>query len=83
MLWSMGNCGEMNIECRAELGQGLGILGEEHSMVIDVDLQGSSVAQERGGQEIKVGQQEFAAIDFGTDEYAATIVEHIEHGKVQ
>ena len=52
-------------------------------MVIDVNLQRSPVVQEHGGEEIQVGEQEFAAIDFGADEEAATIVEHIEHGKVQ
>ena len=30
-----------------------------------------------------MGEQEFAGIDFGTDEEAATIVEHIEHRKSQ
>jgi len=68
---------------RAQLGQSLGILREKDGVVIDVNLQWPAVAQERGGEEIEVGQQEFAAIDFGTDEEAAAIVEHIEHGKVQ
>ena len=81
--WGIQETNVIKFECRAELSQGLGILGEEHGMVIDVDLQWSSVTQERGGQEIEVGQEEFAAIDFGTDEHPATIVEHIEHGKVQ
>ena len=81
--WGIQEANVVEFERRAELGQGLGILGEKDGMVIDVNLQGATVAQERGGQEIKVGQQEFAAIDFGTDEHAATIVEHIEHGKGQ
>jgi hypothetical protein len=52
-------------------------------VIIDVDLQRSSVAQESGGEEIEVGQEEFSTIEFGSDEHAAAIVEHIEHGKVQ
>ena len=81
--WGIQEANVIKFKRHAELRQRLRILREEHGMVIDVDLQGSSVAQERGGQEIKVGQQEFAAIDFRSDEQAATIVEHIEHGKVQ
>ena len=73
----------VELERRAQLGQGLGILCEKDGMVIDVNLQGSSVDQESGGEEIEVGQEEFAVIDFGTDEHAATIVQHIEHGKGQ
>jgi hypothetical protein len=34
-------------------------VGEKHGMIIDVDLQGPSVDQEGGGEEIQVGEQEF------------------------
>lgn len=81
--WGIQEANVVKFERRAELRQGLGIFGEKHGMVIDVNLQWSTVAQECSGEKIQVGQQEFAAIDFGTNEQAATIVEHIEHGKVQ
>ena len=67
----------------AELRQRVGILREEHGVIVDVDLQWSPVAQESGGEEIEVGQEEFSTIEFGPDEHAAAIVEHIEHGNVQ
>ena len=73
----------VELERPAKLSQGVGILREKDGVIIDVDLQWSSVEQECGGEEIEVRQEKFSAIEFGTDEHAATIVEHIEHGKVQ
>ena len=73
----------IELESPTQLGERLGSLREKDGVVIDVNLQGSPVVQESGGEEIQVGEQEFAAIDFGTDEEAAAIVEHIEHGKIQ
>ena len=81
--WRIKEANVVVFECRAQLGEGLGIFGEKDGVVVDVDLQRSPIAQESGGEEIEVGEQEFAAIDFGSDEEAATIVEHIEHGKIQ
>ncbi len=81
--WRIQEANVVEFERRAQLRQGAGILGEKEGVVIDVNLQGPAVAQERGGEELEVGQQEFAAIDFGTHEEAAAIIEHIEHGKVQ
>jgi hypothetical protein len=81
--WSIKETNVIELEGRAELGQRVGILGEKHGVIIDVDLQGPSVGQESGGQEIQVGEQEFAVVEFGADEQAAAIVNHIKHGKVQ
>ena len=81
--WGIKETNVIELEGRAELGERIGILGEEHGVIIDVDLQRSAVSQESGGEEIQVGEQEFAVIDFGADEQAAAIVQHIEHGKVQ
>lgn len=81
--WRIQEANVVKFKRRAQLGQGLGILREKDGVVIDVNLQWPAVAQEHGGEEIEVGQQEFAAIDFGTNEQAAAIIEHIKHGKVQ
>jgi len=81
--WSIKEADVVELERPAELGQRVGILSEEHGVIIDVDLQRSAVDEESGGEEIEIGQEEFSAIEFGTDKDAATIVEHIEHGKVQ
>jgi len=81
--WSIKEADVVELERPAELGQRVGILREEDGVIIDVDLQRSAVDQEGGGEEIEIGQEEFSAIEFGTDKEAATIVEHIEHRKVQ
>ncbi len=73
----------VELERPAQLGQRVGILGEKDGVIIDVDLERSAVAQESGGEELQVEQEKLSAIKFGTDEHAGTIVEHIEHGKVQ
>ena len=81
--WSIKEADVVELERPAELGQRVGILREKDGVIIDVDLQRSAVDQESGGEEIEIGQEEFSAIEFGTDEHAGTIVEHIEHGEVQ
>jgi hypothetical protein len=81
--WGIKEANVVELESGTELGERVGILGEEHGVIIDVDLQRPAVSQERSGEEIQVGEQEFAVIDFGADEQATAIVEHIEHGKVQ
>jgi hypothetical protein len=70
-------------ECGAELGQRVRGLSEENGVIIDIELKGSSVGQEGGGEEIKIGEKKFAVIEFGADEKAAAIVEHVEHGEVE
>ena len=81
--WGIKEAYVVELEGPAQLGERLGILGEKHGVIIDVDLQRTAVDEEGGGEEIEVGEEEFAVIEFGTDEQAAAIVEHIEHGKVQ
>jgi len=81
--WSIKEADVVELERPAELSQRVGVFREKHGVIIDVDLQRSAVDEESGGEEIEIGQEEFSAIEFGTDEHAGTIVEHIEHGKVQ
>ena len=81
-----GSVTETNVvegQGRAELGQGVRRLGEEHGVIIDVELEGAAVSQEGGGEEIQIGEQEFTIIEFGADEEPAAIVEHVEHGEVE
>ena len=63
--WRIKEANVVKFKRRAQLSQSLGILGKKEGMVIDVNLQWSAVGQERGREEIEVGQQEFAAINFG------------------
>ena len=50
-------------------------------MKIDIDFQGQAALDESGRQEIQIGQEEFAFIDFGASENAAAVIEHIDHRK--
>jgi len=81
--WGIKKANVVELECPAELRQRVGIIREKNGVVIDVDLEWSAVEEERGGQEIEVRKEQFSIVEFGTDEQAAAIVEHIEHGKVQ
>ena len=65
----------------AQLGQSLRSVSEKDTVVIDVKLQGASVGAKGGGQEVKVGEQQFAFVEFGAGEQTAAIIEHVEHGK--
>ena len=71
----------VELQGRAQLREGIGIVREEKAVVIDVELQRTTVGQEGGGQEIKIGEQEFAFVKFGAGEQTAAIIEHIEHGE--
>ena len=71
----------VELERPTQLGQGVRIVSEKEAVVIDIDLQRASVGQESGGEEVEVGQQEFALVKLGAGEEAAAIVEQVEHGK--
>jgi len=53
----------IELERPPQLGQGVGIVREKDAVIIDVDLERASVGQESGGQEVEVGEQEFALIN--------------------
>ena len=57
------------------------IVREKEAVVIDVEPERASVRQESGGQEVEVGEQEFALVTFRAGEQAAAIIEHVEHGE--
>src|SRR6266581_5626242 len=80
--WSIKEANVVELEGRAQLGESLWVLSEEDAVIIDIELEGATVGQEGGGQEIQVGQEEFAVIEFGADEEATAIVEHVEHREV-
>ena len=47
--WSIKETNVVELECPAELGQSLGIPVEKNGVIIDVDLEGSSMVEESGG----------------------------------
>ncbi len=80
--WSIKEANVVELQGSAQLGESLWVLSEEDAVIIDIELEWASVGQEGGGEEIQVGQEEFAVIEFGTDEEAAAIVEQVEHREV-
>jgi hypothetical protein len=73
----------VELERPAQLGEGVWIVGEEETVIIDVELEGPAMGQEGGGEEVKVGEQAFALIEFGTREKTAAVIQHVEHGAGQ
>ena len=71
----------VELERPTQLGEGVGIVREKDTVVIDVDLERTSVGQESDGQKVEVGEQQFTLVKFGAGEEAAAIIEHVEHGK--
>lgn len=47
-----------------QLSQRVGIVREKEAVVIDVELERASMRQKGGGQKIKIGEQEFALVNF-------------------
>ena len=65
----------------AQLGEGFGVMSEEQAVEIHVEFQRQAMLLEGRRQEVEVGQEQFALINFGTGENPAAIIEHVEHGK--
>jgi hypothetical protein len=80
--WSIKEANVVELQGGAQLGESFWVLSEEDAVIIDIELEWASVGQEGGGEEIQVGQEKFAVIEFRTDEEAAAIVEHVEHREV-
>ena len=81
--WGITEANLVEGQSRAQLGQSVRSLGEEHGVIIDVELEGPSVSKKGGRKEIQVGEKKFSFVEFGTDEKAAAIIEHVEHGKIE
>lgn len=71
----------VEVEGLAELGQGVGNVGEEEGVEVHVEFEGQAVFEKGGGEEVVIGQEVFVLVEFGADEEAAAIVEHVEHGE--
>lgn len=71
----------IEVQRLAELGEGFRNVREEEGMEVHIEFEGQTAFEESGGEEVEVGQEGFAFVEFGTGEEAAAIVEHVEHGK--
>ena len=71
----------VEVERLAELGEGVGDVGEEEGMEVHIEFQRQAVFEKGGGEEVVIGEEVFVLVEFGAGEEAAAIVEHVEHGK--
>ena len=80
--WGIKEANVVELESPAQLSESARGFSEKDAVVIDVELQGTSVGQEGCREKIEVRQQEFSVVELGADEESAAIVEHIEHRKI-
>ena len=66
------------MEGLAELGEGLGLVGEEEGVVVHVEGQGQAVGLEGSGEEVEVGQERFGGIEAGAGVVTGGVVQQIE-----
>ena len=68
----------VEVEGGSELGEGVGIVGVEKGMEVDVESQGQAFGLEDAGKEVEVGQKGFARVAAGTGVDAGGVVEEIQ-----
>lgn len=81
--WGITEANVVEAQSRAQLGQSVRRLGEEHGVKIDIELEGPSVSKKGGRKEIQVGEKKLSFIEFGADEKTTAIIEHVEHWKIE
>jgi hypothetical protein len=79
--WGVAKGDVVEMEGRAELGEGIWDGGEENGVVVDIEFQGEAMGEKSGWEKVEIGEEVFAGIEASADAEAAAIVEHIEQGK--
>ncbi len=60
--WGLAEADVVELENPAQLGQGIGGVGEENALVVDIELLWPTMLPESCRQEIKVGEQSCCAV---------------------
>lgn len=71
----------VKVQRPAELREGVGLVGEEEGMVIDIEGQRQAAGEEGGGQIIEMGGERLGGIKAREREQAAVIIERLEQVK--
>ena len=66
----------------AELGEGVGLMGEEERVVIDIEGQRQTAGEKSAGEKVEMGQKSLARIEPRQRDQAAVIIDDIEQGKL-
>lgn len=61
--WGVEEFDAVEVEGRAELGEGVRVVGVEEGVVVHVKSQGQSVSLKGAGKEVEVGEQGFAWVE--------------------
>lgn len=61
--WGVEEFDAVEVEGRAELGEGVGIVGVEERVVVHVKRQGQAVGLEDAGKEVEVSQEGFTGVE--------------------
>jgi hypothetical protein len=78
--WGMEPFDAVEVEGRAEWGEGVGVVGVEEGVKVHRQGQRQAVGLEDAGEEIEVGQAGFAGIEACAGVEAGGVVEDVEQG---
>lgn len=65
----------VEVECRAELGEGLWRMSKKEGVVVHVECQGQAMGFKGAGEEVEVSQEVFGVIEAGLDIITCGIVQ--------
>jgi len=68
----------IEVERGAQLGEGVGVMGVEEGVVVDVEGQRQAVGLEGLGEEIQVGQEAFGWVEAGAGVVTGGVVQQVE-----
>ena len=68
----------VEVEGRAELGEGVGVVGVEEGMEVHIEGEGQAVGLEGAGEEVEVGEESFGGIESRPGVEAGGVVEDFE-----
>jgi len=66
------------VEGRAELGEGVRALGEEHAVAIHIEFERQTVFGEGGGEEVQISEQVFPVVDGGPRANPGAIIQKVQ-----
>jgi hypothetical protein len=76
--WGVEESDAVEAECRAELGEGVGVVSVEEGVGVHIDGQGQAVGLEDAGEEVEVGEEGFRRIEARTGVEASGVVEDFQ-----
>ncbi len=68
----------IEVESGAELGEGIGLMGEEERVVVDVEGERETASEKGAGEKVEMGQESLTRIEPRQWDQAAVIIEQIE-----